>query len=422
MIRRRALLLGIVIVALLLASCTGSQGEAGPVGPAGATGPMGPVGPAGEDATAEQEFIGSEECGACHEEIFARFELNGHAHALTAVNGQPPTYPYDDVTNGIPEPPAGYSWEDISYVIGGNGWMARFVDTDGYVITGDAAQYNFANENLETEAEWVAYHAGEPVAFDCGRCHTTGYATQGKQDNREGIDGTWVYEGIQCEKCHGPGSRHAQNPQGVRMMLDRSSQLCGRCHVRGDKASMDAADGFAEHNQQFSDLYNSQHFALSCVTCHDPHASARFADPELNPNQGITQQCESCHWAQEEVQNVRLHGGVDCVDCHMPLMAKSAVADADTFTGDIRSHQFAINPNPEAPQFNEDGTQVMPYLTLTYVCGQCHNGDFADVKEPEVLGEAARGYHTLILPTATPEPTVEPTAVPDAEITPTPES
>lgn len=420
MFPKRAMLFGMVMFALLISACAGPQGEAGPVGPAGATGPMGPVGPAGEDAFADQEFIGSEECGDCHEEIYARFELNGHAHALTAVNGQPPTYPHDEITNGIPEPPAGYSWDEISYIIGGVGWMARFVDADGYVITGDAAQYNFANAHLDTEAEWVAYPAGEPVVFDCGQCHTTGYAPQGKQDNREGIDGTWVFEGIQCEKCHGPGSRHAENPQGVRMMLDRSSQLCGRCHVRGEKASMDAAGGFAEHNQQFSDLYNSQHFALACVTCHDPHASARFADPELNPNQGITQVCEACHWAEEAVQNVRAHGSVDCVACHMPLMAKSAVADADIFTGDIRSHQFAINPDPEAPQFNEDGTQVMPYLTLTYVCGQCHNGEFADVKAPAVLGAAARGYHALIPPTVTPEPA--PTAVPEAEITPTPES
>jgi hypothetical protein len=62
----------------------------------------------------------------------------------------------------------------------------------------------------------------------------------------------------------------------------------------------------------------------------------------------------------------------------------------------------------------------MPYLTLTYVCGQCHNDEFADVKEPAEMEAAARGYHTYIPPTATPSPTPEATAVPEATPTPQP--
>lgn len=427
MFRRHVLLPVLLLFSLMAVSCAGPQGEAGPVGPAGAAGPLGPVGPAGEDATASQTFIGAAQCGSCHEEIYARFVLTGHANALSAINNQPPVFPYNDITNGLPEPPTGYTWADVSYVIGGFGWMARFVDANGYMITGEAAQYNFANENLELAASWAAFHPGEQVAFDCARCHTTGYAPQGRQGNREGIDGTWVYEGVQCEKCHGPGSRHAEDPQGVRMVVDRSAQLCGHCHVRDDKAAMDASEGFAEHNQQFSDLYNSKHFALDCVTCHDPHASARFADAELNPNKGISQVCQACHWEQAVVQNVSRHGRVTCIQCHMPLMAQSAVGDLDTFTADIRAHQFSINPDPNAPQFSDDGAQVMPYLSLTYVCGQCHNNDFADVKEPAVLEAAARGYHTWIPPTATPTPTPEATATSTPlstgvpEVTPTPE-
>jgi hypothetical protein len=99
-------------------------------------------------------------------------------------------------------------------------------------------------------------------------------------------------------------------------------------------------------------------------------------------------------------------------------MDKSAVANPDTYTGDIRSHQFSINPDPEAPQFNEDGTLAMPYITLTYACLQCHNGEKATEKDAQALQEMATGYHTPPLPTPTPEPTVEPTP----EATTTPES
>ena len=106
----------------------------------------------------------------------------------------------------------------------------------------------------------------------------------------------------------------------------------------------------------------------------------------------------------------------------MPLMGKSAVADLDIYTGDIHSHQFAINTDPEAPQFNEDGTLAMPYITLTYACMQCHNGQKATEKDAETLENMATGYHTPPQPTPTPEPTVEPTvdatASPEATATP----
>ncbi|HUM71815.1 MAG TPA: hypothetical protein PLK31_23560, partial [Chloroflexota bacterium] len=119
MFHRHVLLPVLLLLSLMAASCTGPQGEAGPVGPAGVAGPLGPVGPAGEDATASQTFIGAAQCGSCHEEIYARFVLTGHANALSAISDQPPAFPYDQVTNGLPEPPTGYTWGDISYVIGG---------------------------------------------------------------------------------------------------------------------------------------------------------------------------------------------------------------------------------------------------------------------------------------------------------------
>ena len=410
---------------LLLAACTAEPGPAGPVGPAGPAGPMGPVGPAGDDAAANLAYVGSEKCGDCHEEIYGRFMLSGHPYKLTKIaDGEAPAFPYDAITGGLSDPPEGYAWDDISYVIGGYGWKARFIDQRGYIITGDengTTQYNYANDFADMPAGWVPYHPGEEKVFDCGSCHTTGYRPEGHQDNLEGIAGTWEFPGIQCEECHGPGNRHAADPYGALMQIDRSSQLCGECHVRGNPALIDAQNGFERHHQQFEDLFNSKHFAISCVTCHDPHASSLFADEELNPDKGIKQVCESCHW-QNEHGNVKKHLGVDCVDCHMPSMAKSAQGNLDLFRADVRSHQFSINPDPEAPQFDEEGAFVMPYLTLQYSCGQCHNGEFASVKEADELGNAAEGYHdkATATPTATPEPEMSET--PQSDATATPES
>jgi hypothetical protein len=296
---------------------------------------------------------------------------SGHPYKLTRVeNGGPPVYPYDQITGGVPDPPEGFSWEDISYVIGGFHWKARFIDQDGYIITGDSdatTQYNFANDLLEVDESWVPYHAGEEKPYDCGGCHTTGYSPEGNQDGMEGIIGTWAFPGVQCEECHGPGSLHAGDPYGVQMVVDRSSQLCGACHVRGNPATIDASGGFERHHEQYEDLFNSKHFAITCVTCHDPHASAIYEDPDVNPNQGIIQTCETCHWDKIAGQRVETHAAINvsCTSCHMPLMGKSAAGNLDVFTGDVHSHLFAINPDPDAPQFSEDGSTVQPYLTLS---------------------------------------------------------
>jgi len=203
------------------------------------------------------------------------------------------------------------------------------------------------------------------------------------------------------------------------MVLDRSSQQCGECHVRDNPALIDASGGFEKHHEQYEDLYNSKHFAISCVTCHDPHASSLYADEVVNPNKGISQTCESCHWAQL-TQNRSKHFSVDCIDCHMPPMAKSAVGDLARFTADVRSHQFSINPDPEAPQFDEEGAFVMPYITLDYACRQCHNGEDYSNQDIDSLVETAVGYHDRATPTPEPSPIPESSPTPDPEATATP--
>ncbi|HEB65151.1 MAG TPA: hypothetical protein ENJ02_06390 [Chloroflexi bacterium] len=285
----------------------------------------------------------------------------------------------------------------------------RFIDKEGFIITGppgtrgDATaaegyvnQYNFANEEAGKDAGWVPYHLGDEKPYNCGVCHTTGYNPEGHQDDLPGMIGTWAFPGIQCEECHGPGSLHAENPYGVRVRVETSSELCGECHLRGDPADINAKGGFEQHHEQYEDLLNSKHFAISCITCHDPHASAIYADPQINPNKSIRQTCDTCHWqnVQQRVQKHVESSDVTCVSCHMPPMGKSAWGNADLLTGDVHSHQFSINTDPNAPQFTEDGESVMPYLTLQYACQHCHNGVTYSAQDLETLGAAAQDYHS----------------------------
>lgn len=323
---------------------------------------------------------------------------SGHPYKLSpVVDGQPPEYPFT-VVDQLPE---GYTWDDVSYVIGGYNWKARFVNKEGYIITNPPGavdadylnQWNFANPIVGKDAGWAKYHSGdENVPYDCGTCHTTGYDPTGSFEGMPGIVGSWAEPGIQCERCHGPGSLHAANPRGVAVKVERDSELCGECHLRGAPESVNAKGGFIQHHEQYEELFQSKHITISCVTCHDPHAGVtalRKANAE-DASVAVTRtQCENCHWQQASYR--KSMESVACVDCHMARVTKSAWGNAEKFTGDIRTHLMAINPN-QMGQFSEDGSTALSELGLDFACKSCHNGGFA--YEDAVLQEEAKGFHT----------------------------
>ena len=398
------ILILIIITAFAVTSCTGAEGEQGPAGPEGAQGspgvaglegPPGPPGAPGQDGLNFEPpaFVGSETCAECHQELYDVFMRSGHPWKLNpVVDGQPPNYPFSDV----PNPPEGYTWDDISYVIGGYNWKARFIDQEGFIITGNAeatTQFNLFNDELDLGNNWVAYHAGEEKPYDCGTCHTTGYSSEGNQDGRPGLIGTWAEPGVQCEECHGPGSLHANHPLAWGMEIDRDAEACGACHSRGVLEEVDASGGFIQHHEQYEELFQSKHITLDCVICHDPHTGVvQLRKDDL---QTTRTECENCHFDEANNKPNEQHAkfAVDCIDCHMPRLTKSAVGDAAQFTGDIRTHLMAIEPT-QVGQFNEDGTVALSQLSLDFACRSCHNADgFAGEATDELLIEAATGYH-----------------------------
>ena len=317
--------------------------------------------------------------------------MSGHPYKLSrVVDGQPPEYPFTEVVD-VPE---GYTWDDISYVIGGYNWKARFIDQDGFIITGDAdstTQYNFWNEELEMGDSWVAYHAGEEKPYNCGRCHTTGYSPVGNQDDLPGLIGTWSEGGVWCEECHGPGSLHVEYPRSFSMEIDRDAESCGNCHDRSVKEIVDASGGFVKHHEQYEELFQSKHITIDCVVCHDPHDGV-IQLRQAGDVPTTRTKCENCHVDQAEVFNLENHPS-DCVTCHMPKATKSALGDPERYRGDIRTHLMKINPN-QIEQFNEEGTASLSELGLNFACRQCHNGIDTSEKTDEELTAAATGIHT----------------------------
>jgi hypothetical protein len=392
----------LVLMAGCVATSSAQIGPPGKPGPAGAPGPIGPPGPSGEQGPTgpqgdpglsytEPTYVGSAACQECHADLHETYMETGHAWALVKVaEGAAPKLP----ESKIPDPPDGFTWDDIHYVIGGYGWMARFVDKQGNLITGDAdalTQYNLENKKLDAKAGWVAYHAGEEVPFDCAQCHTTGYIAEGNQEGLPGLIGVWVEDGVGCENCHGPGSNHVNSPYLITLPVARDSESCGACHIRTEAMTIEAHDGFIDHNQQYSELFSSKKRVMNCVDCHNPHQSTVYGDGADKAD------CETCHFEQDEYQKITDRKHASCVDCHMPRITKSAVADAERFSGDVRTHLFAINPNAKS-QFNRDGTQTEPYVTVDFACKACHSeAGRGPVLEDARLQEVSLGFHDRAL-------------------------
>ena len=340
------------------------------------------------------DWVGSDTCIGCHGGIGDQQALHGHSYKLNRVDGAAPEYPHGQELI----PPEGYTWDDISFVIGGFAWKARFVDSNGYIITGDenaTTQYNFPLIDERTGAEispegWVGYHAGEvDKPYNCGSCHTTAYNhdSSTNMDGLPGLIGEWQEEGIQCEECHGPGSLHVEEPIRVNMLRDRAAEACGDCHYRGDIAVLDASGPFVKHHEQYEEILTAPHAAMECIDCHDPHQSVQpFYDPEVNPARGMRTSCNDCHFDTLNSED-HIEEGVTCIDCHMPPMTASGNRNEELLWGDLRTHLYQINTDVNASQFEEDGS-IASFITLEYACTRCHS-DWT----VEEMAEEADDYH-----------------------------
>jgi hypothetical protein len=319
-------------------------------------------------------YAGSDICGVCHNEQYNEFRASGHPYKLrTAAQAKGDSLPL----------PAGCTWDDIAYVIGGYKWKSRYIGKDGYILTSNCYGEEGKNQYNLMTGVWKDYHPGEVKPYNCGRCHTTGYFEEGHQDGLPGIVGTWVMPGIQCEACHGPALLHiSRGGDKTAIKVDRSAELCGKCHVRGDPTKIPAKGGFVRHHEQYNELLASPHKAMGCVACHDPHRKAEFS---------IKTECKACHTAQDaeftgsEMQKV----GVTCIDCHMPMASKSAEILGPN-KGDVRTHLFRINTDPEASMFTDDGKYAKDFVELRFACLGCHID-----KDVTWAAQHAKGVHSL---------------------------
>ncbi len=308
-----------------------------------------------------------------------------------------PTLP-DTLTGG---------WGDVGWVIGNYFWKARFVELDGFIHTGDAVQWNLATQ------EFVAYHPGETKPHNCGKCHTTGYDPEPGDPSEwpEGIVGTWTQPGVRCEACHGPGYDHMVSQSiGDGSVLPPGGKDCSDCHQRDPAFRMPWSGGFMRHHQQGEDFSHSPHAdALICDSCHQPHKSVVYELGGMKDLGGKPFACTHCHPGNEDNNFFVVAGmeNVECIDCHMPNIGKSATSPGQ-FIGDVRGHLFRImtdpilaednvypNPDPGGKGlfWNQDADGNAS-ITLDYACLGCHIKNVGDGLTLEGAAMYAKDIHT----------------------------
>ncbi len=163
------------------------------------------------------------------------------------------------------------------------------------------------------QEEWVSQ--GSPGA--CLVCHVTGY---------DPATATWKEDGVTCEACHSPVSvDHPKEP----MPIDRSPDLCGRCHS-------DTRFGWQEWT--ISTHYQR---GMDCTVCHDPHSASlkqvATAEGEEPTYTDASELCITCHneYSMDFSYSSHHQKGVTCVDCHV-----NHLENADRAAHSVPDHSF----------------------------------------------------------------------------------
>ncbi len=195
------------------------------------------------------------------------------------------------------------------------------------------------------------------IAFSCMFCHN---AYPGSPPAGEGIFPAELPEGIDCQRCHGPGSTHVEaasrkapaeairraivNP--ARLPRERQLDVCMQCHLETTSRPLPNVVARFEHGpfdyrpgQPLTDYFlffdtapsppNNDNFEIAhaayrlrkskcfqasqmtCTTCHNPHDVPRGQDAAVRYNAA----CRKCH---AEAHSAGVPGGGNCASCHMP--------------------------------------------------------------------------------------------------------
>ena len=220
--------------------------------------------------------------------------------------------------------------------------------------------------------------APRKIAYECMFCHNAYPRIPAGHERPNSVPAYLdpLPEGIDCQRCHGPGANHARLAQTAgarveqirasivnpaRLTSDRQMEICMQCHLQtaaerlpasirrfdrgpfsyraGEPLStfilfFDRAPGSKPKFEIVSSVvrlresrcFRESKGALTCLTCHDPHEIPRGPQAATH----YTAVCLKCHNAalSSLIASGRHTREADCIGCHMPKRRTEDVVHA----------------------------------------------------------------------------------------------
>jgi hypothetical protein len=353
----------------------------------------------------ETQYVGMETCKSCHADVYETFSHTGMGLSFDRATPQKSSadfskhdpvfdhfkklwyYPFwkndtlyileyrienGDTVHQLIEP--------IRYIVGsGQHTNSHITERNGYLFQAPLTFYTqkrkwdlppgFENGNNS--------RFNRLIGLECMTCHNA-YPNFVKGSENKYLK---VATGIDCERCHGPGSQHVnEKREGKRvdtssevdysivnpskLPVDLQFDVCQRCHIQGN-AVLNEGKSFFDFRpgMKLSDVMNvfmpvyegakDEHIMashaerlkmsrcfleteakspkqkeaslkthekrLTCITCHNPHVSVRKTEREV-----FNAACKNCHTAPTERHgctaeiNLLRKESFNCTGCHMP--------------------------------------------------------------------------------------------------------
>lgn len=323
-------------------------------------------------------YVGINQCKLCHQEIYESFLKTGMGKSFDHASREKSSAKFDKHTVIYDKYSDFYYhpfWEKdslkiLEFRLQGKDTIYKRTEKVDYIIgSGQHTNSHIQNVNGYLNQMPITYYTQQgrwdlppgfengsntrfsrKIGLECMSCHNALPEFVKGSENKYSA----LHEGINCERCHGPGSIHVQqrstgskvdtskyidysivNPG--KLSIERQFDVCQRCHLQGNtvlkegKSFFDFRPGMklsdymtvflprykgaddkfimASHADRlkqsecfiksFEDGRDSSSLrpyknALTCVTCHNPHVSVQVAEKEIFNNA-----CKNCHYTDK---------------------------------------------------------------------------------------------------------------------------
>ena len=390
----------------------------------------------------ESAYVNTAACAGCHPDIFRSYRSTGMGRSLYGLSPGNITENFTTQNTLYNRASDRYytmierdgKWYQRRHQIGFDGEETNVFEKQiDYVIGSGNHVRSYLSRTVqgtlvELPVSWYAENGGywamspgydrpdqddfrRTVLSDCLFCHTAYPSERGTNlTTAEPVFGSQIPEGIDCQRCHGPGYAHIKiaesgradatsirsaivNP--ARLSRDRQLEVCMECHLEtthfplpgqflryssqpfsyrpgtplGDyELFFDHAPGTG-HDDKFeivSAAYQLRKSAcfrasqMTCTTCHDPHSVL----PAQQAVAHYTQVCRNCH---PSVHQSTMSGTANsCIECHMPRRRPQDVVHTvitDHYIQRYKPSGDLVKPIQEA-NFAAEGRyhgEVVPY-------------------------------------------------------------